>query len=148
MEVRLMANTLIQEKKLEIERDQVLFQTSCYCLAKLSRPHNDTSTTWFQTSNLFQSNWTERLLPKTKRKKRFSKLLNVFYHNSRIEFGTAVARVARRLKPSRATAVLHGSTTTWFQTSRFCRAKVEFDSAINLVRHGSNTTFETGLSVA
>ena len=45
-------------------------------------------------------------------------------------------------------AVLHGRTTTWFQTSRYCRAKVEFDSAINLVRHDSSTTFETGLSVA
>ena len=42
-------------------------------------------------------------------------------------------------------AVLHGSSTTWFQTSRYCRAKVEFNS-INLVRHGSRTTFETGLT--
>ena len=25
-------------------------------------------------------------------------------------------------------AVLHGSSTTWFQTSRYCRAKVEFNS--------------------
>ena len=41
-------------------------------------------------------------------------------------------------------AVLHGSSTTWFQTSRYCRAKVEFNS-INWVRHGSSTTFETGL---
>ena len=41
-------------------------------------------------------------------------------------------------------AVLHGNSTTWFQTSRYCRAKVEFNS-INLVRHGSSTTFETGL---
>ena len=40
--------------------------------------------------------------------------------------------------------MLHGSSTTWFQTSRFCRAKVEFNS-INLVRHGSSTTLETGL---
>ena len=63
--------------------------------------------------------------------------------------------VARRLKPSRATlysvpcsmarlAVLRGSSTTWFQTSRYCRAKVEFNS-INWVRHGSSMTFETGL---
>ena len=43
-------------------------------------------------------------------------------------------------------AELHGSSTTWFQTSRYCRAKVEFNS-INLVRHGSSTTFETGLEV-
>ena len=35
-------------------------------------------------------------------------------------------------------------STTWFQTSRYCHAKVEFNS-INLVRHGSSTTFETGL---
>ena len=35
--------------------------------------------------------------------------------------------------------------TIWFQTSRYCRAKVEFNS-INLVLHGSSTTFETGLS--
>ena len=35
--------------------------------------------------------------------------------------------------------------TTWFQTSRYCRAKVEFNS-IKWVRHGSSTTFETGLS--
>ena len=41
-------------------------------------------------------------------------------------------------------AVLHGSSTTWFQTSRYCRAKVEFYS-INWVRQGSSTTFETGL---
>ena len=40
--------------------------------------------------------------------------------------------------------VRHGSSTTWFQTSRYCRAKVEFNS-INWVRHGSSTTFETGL---
>ena len=46
--------------------------------------------------------------------------------------------VAQRLKPSRA-------STTWFQTSRYCRAKVEFNS-INWVRHGSSTTFETCLS--
>ena len=41
--------------------------------------------------------------------------------------------------------MLRGSSTTWFQTSRYCRAKVEFN-AINLVRHGSTATFETGLS--
>ena len=68
-----------------------------------------------------------------------------------MEFGTTVAR---RLKPSGANAVcttklavLHGSSTTWFQTSRYCRANVEFNS-INLVRHGSSTTFETGLEQA
>ena len=75
-----------------------------------------------------------------------------------MEFGTTVAR---RLKPSGATAVctaklavctaklavLHGSSTIWFQTSRYCRANVEFNS-INLVRHGSSTTFETGLEQA
>ena len=32
-----------------------------------------------------------------------------------------------------------------FQKSRYCHAKVEFNS-INLVRHGSSTTFETRLS--
>ena len=69
-----------------------------------------------------------------------------------MEFGTAVAR---RLKPSGATAVctaklavLHCSSTTWLQTSRYCRAKVEFNSINNLVRHGSSTTFETGLEQA
>ena len=68
-----------------------------------------------------------------------------------MEFGTAVAR---RSKTSGANAVcttklavLHGSRTTWFQTSRYCRANVEFNS-INLVRHGSSTTFETGLEQA
>ena len=40
-------------------------------------------------------------------------------------------------------AVLHGSSSIWFQTSRYYRARVEFNS-INLVRHGSSTTFETG----
>ena len=60
--------------------------------------------------------------------------------------------IARRLKPSRPTstarfAVLHGSSTTWFQKSRYYRAKVEFNS-INSVRHGSSTTFETGLIFA
>ena len=40
--------------------------------------------------------------------------------------------------------MLHGSSSTWFQTSRYCRAIVEF-SSINLVRHGGSTTFETGL---
>ena len=40
--------------------------------------------------------------------------------------------------------MLHGSSTTWFQTSRHCCAKVEFNS-ISWVRHGSSTTFETGL---
>ena len=32
--------------------------------------------------------------------------------------------------------VLHGSNTTWFQTSRYCRAKGEFDS-INLSKFSS-----------
>ena len=41
-------------------------------------------------------------------------------------------------------AVLHGSSTTWFQTSCYCRTKVEFNS-INWVRHSSSTMFETGL---
>ena len=41
--------------------------------------------------------------------------------------------------------VRHGGSTTWFQTSRYCHAKVEFNS-INWVRHGSCTTFETGLT--
>ena len=41
--------------------------------------------------------------------------------------------------------VRHGSSTTWFQTSRYCRAKVEFNS-VNLVRHCCSTTFETGLT--
>ena len=40
----------------------------------------------------------------------------------------------------------HGSSTTWLQTSRYCRAEVEFNS-INWVRHGSSTTFETGLKL-
>ena len=40
--------------------------------------------------------------------------------------------------------MLHDNSTTWFQTSRYCRANVEFNS-INWVRHGSSTTFETGL---
>ena len=68
-----------------------------------------------------------------------------------MEFGTTVAR---RLKPSGANAVcsaklavLQGSSTIWFQTSRYCRTNVEFNS-INLVRHGSSTTFETGLEQA
>ena len=42
-------------------------------------------------------------------------------------------------------AVLHSNSTTWFQTSRYCRAKVEFNS-ISWVLHGSSTTFETGLT--
>ena len=50
---------------------------------------------------------------------------NVFLVILRIEFGTVVAR---RLKPNRATAMVHGSSTTWFQTSRYRRAKVEFNS--------------------
>ena len=33
-----------------------LFQTSCYCRAKLARLQHDNSATWFQTSNLIQSN--------------------------------------------------------------------------------------------
>ena len=41
--------------------------------------------------------------------------------------------------------IRHGSSTTWFQTSRYCHAKVEFNS-INLIRHGSSTTFETGVN--
>ena len=43
--------------------------------------------------------------------------------------------VARRLKPSRPTstarfAVLHGSSTTWFQKSRYYRAKVDLIRSI------------------
>ena len=43
---------------LERITDLGLFQTSCYCRAKLARLQHDTSTTWFQTSNLIQSNRT------------------------------------------------------------------------------------------
>ena len=57
-----------------------------------------------------------------------------------IEFVTAVAQ---RLKPSWATAVLHGSSTTWFQTLHYCRAKVEL-YLINWVQHDCSTTFEMG----
>ena len=39
--------------------------------------------------------------------------------------------------------VRHVGSTTWFQTTRYCCAKVEFNSS-NWVRHGSSTTFETG----
>ena len=42
--------------------------------------------------------------------------------------------------------MFHGSSMTWFQTSRYCQAKVEFNS-INLVWHGSSTTFETRLTL-
>ena len=45
-----------------------------------------------------------------------------------------------------STTFVHVSSTTWFQTSSYWRAKVEFNS-INWVRHGSSTKFETGLSV-
>ena len=71
-----------------------------------------------------------------------------------IEFGTALARSLKKKKnqlilfccvPRQSSAVLHDGSTTWFQTSRYCRAKVEFNS-INLVRHGSSTTSETGLN--
>ena len=41
-------------------------------------------------------------------------------------------------------AMLHGSSTTWFQTLRYCCAKGEFN-LINWVRHGSSTMCETGL---
>ena len=60
-----------------------------------------------------------------------------------IEFVTAVAQ---RLKPSRTTAVLHGRSTTWFQTLHYCRAKVELD-LINWVQHDCSTTFEMGHTV-
>ena len=56
-----------------------MFQTSRYCRAKLVRLHHDTSTTWFQTSNLIQSNRTavdEK--NEHKIKELFSKLLNLF----------------------------------------------------------------------
>ena len=40
--------------------------------------------------------------------------------------------------------VRHGSSTTWFQTLRYCLAKVEFNS-ISIVGHGGSTTPERGL---
>ena len=40
--------------------------------------------------------------------------------------------------------VRHGGSTMFETKSRYCRAKVEFNS-INWVWHGSSTTFETGL---
>ena len=43
--------------------------------------------------------------------------------------------------------MLPGNSTTCFRTSRYCRAKVEFNS-INLVRYGSSTTFKSGLRSA
>ena len=57
------------------------------------------------------------------------------------ETKSSYCRVARQGLP----AALHGSSTTWFHTSPYCRAKVEFNS-INWVQHGSSTTFETGLN--
>ena len=75
------------------------------------------------------------------------------YYNLWIEFGTAVARL---LKPevellacsTAELAVLHGSGTTWFQTLRYRavpNSKSNEFNSINLVRHGSSTTFQTGL---
>ena len=40
--------------------------------------------------------------------------------------------------------VRHNDSTTWFQTSRYCLVKVEFNS-IKWVLHSSSTTLETGL---
>ena len=51
--------------------------------------------------------------------------------------GSGYCRVARQS--------LHGSSTTWFQTSRYCCARAEFNLS-NLVRQGSSTTFERGLN--
>ena len=48
-------------------------------------------------------------------------------------------------KSSYCRVALHGCCTTSFQTSHYCRAKVEFNS-INWFRHDSSTTFETGLT--
>ena len=45
-----------------------LFQTSRYRRAKLARLQHDTSTTWFQTSNLIQSNRTAVAENKTHKK--------------------------------------------------------------------------------
>ena len=42
----------------------------------------------------------------------------------RIKFDFFSTAVARRLKPSRATVVLHGSSSTWFQTSRYSCAEL------------------------
>ena len=46
-----------------------LFQTSRYRRAKLARLQHDTSTTWFQTSNLIQSNGTAVAENKTHQKR-------------------------------------------------------------------------------
>ena len=50
-----------------------LFQTSCYCRAKLARLQHDTSTTWFQTSNSIQSNTTAVAENKTQKYTYFRK---------------------------------------------------------------------------
>ena len=59
-------------------------------------------------------------------------------------------RATALLSCSTVARLQHDTSTTWFQTSNLIQsngtaAKVEFNS-INLVRHGSSTTFETGLS--
>ena len=52
------------------------------------------------------------------------------YHGSTIFGGkkpttTATARrTAKKNKKKKKTAVLHGSSSTWFQTSRYCRAEL------------------------
>ena len=68
--------------------------------------------------------------------------MNWVWHGSSMMFETKLSHccVARW-------GLLHSSTSTWFQTSRYCRANVKFN-LINWVRHGSSTTFETGLSLA
>ena len=76
----------------------------CYCRAKLARLQHDTSTTWFQKSNLIHTmtvKWNgccQKQNTHTQKKGLANFLIysNVF-HNLWIGFGTAVAR---RLKPS------------------------------------------------
>ena len=67
--------------------------------------------------------------------------MNWVRHGGSTTFETksSYCRVARQRLPC-YTAV----TRLGFKTSRYCRAKVEFNS-INWVRHGSSATFETGL---
>ena len=64
--------------------------------------------------------------------------MNWVRHGNSATFETksSYRRVARQSLPC---------STTWFQTWSYCRAnKVELNS-INLFRHGSSTTFESGL---
>lgn len=108
-----------------------------YCRYQAGRLDCSRKVTWFQLTNLSSvkvNNSCRKQIKETK-KAVYVALQNLFLllqriHNIWFEFGSLL------------------SSTTWFQTSSYCRCKVEFTSINWVRRDSSNTHFKNSFSNA